>query len=126
MKSKETPKDFDINKKINQTEITYTNLKEIVQGGPEIGTISINGISLKGDFGGPCIYANGNLYAPNYVRKFFGRGFRLAKINIQTLKIEYLTKIKSLIYLQKIERGEIYFFEDLNERYLRRINIESK
>ena len=79
----ENPMQFDIKRKINNVEVTYSDLMEICQGGPEIGTISINGNPLSSyRFGGPFLYKEEYIYAPVYVKKLLGWGFKLSKVNI--------------------------------------------
>jgi hypothetical protein len=89
---------------------------EIAQGGPEIGTLSINGKILSPSlrFGGPAIYKDGTIYVPVFIRRFCISGFRICKINSETLDIEIIGKMKALIFLDKIEDDLIYFFEDLD------------
>lgn len=116
----ENPMQFDIKKKSDGIEIVYSNLMEICQGGPEIGTISINGNPIQNyRFGGPCLHQEDYIYAPAYVRKFLGTGFKLSKINCQTLNVELLGKTKDLIFLDKIVDNRIYFFEDIDKMLLR-------
>ncbi|GAA4276539.1 hypothetical protein [Aquimarina mytili] len=111
----EDPIQFAINKIINEKEVSYSDLMEISQGGPEIGTISINGTPIKSyRFGGPILHKENYIYAPVFVKKFLGSGFKLSRININTLNVELIGKTKSLIYLNKIEGDKVYFFKDLN------------
>src|SRR5690554_584173 len=114
MENFENPIQFLIKKKFKNVEIMYYELMEISQGGPEVGNLSINGKIVKGLYGGPAIYHGEYIFAPAYVKKLLGVGFKLARINIHTQKVEYLSNIKNLIYLDKIDKNRIYFFEDLN------------
>lgn len=110
----ENPIQFDTEKILNDNKINYSNLIEICQGGPEIGNLSVNGKLIeKHRFGGPCILSNTDIFVPMYVKSFFYSGFKLAKINIKTLKINILGKSKNLIFLDRIENDKIYFHEDL-------------
>ncbi len=111
----EDPIQFNIKKKIGDVEITYYDLKEISQGGPEVGNLSINGQVVMGSYGGPAIYHNEYVYIPVHLKKFLGTGFKLARINTGTLEVEYLGKTKDLIFIDKIEGNRIYFFEDVNK-----------
>ncbi len=109
----ENPIQFNIKKKIGNNEIVYSKLIEISQGGPEIGTMCINGKQIESyRFGGPFLSDNEYLFAPVFIRKFLGSGFKLAKINLQTLEVKIIGKTKNLIFLDKIENGQVYFFED--------------
>lgn len=118
MKKFEDPIQFEINKKVNNIEIRYFNLMEISQGGPEVGNITLNGKQLAGRFGGPLQIKGVYIYIPEYIKKFFGAGFKLARINSETNKVKYLSNTKDLIFLEKIEGNKIYFFEDLNKTVL--------
>jgi hypothetical protein len=112
----QTPNDFDEDVLINTTHIVYQNLHEISQGGPVIGTLSINNSIIPDHlFGGPILFENGFIYAPVYVRKFFGSGFKLAIIDVDTLSTKILGNIKSLIFLDKIEDNHVCFFENVDK-----------
>jgi hypothetical protein len=114
----ENPIQFDTKKKIRGIEITYSNLMEISQGGPEIGNLSVNGRMVGGLYGGPAIYKDDYVYLPAYVKKFLGTGFKLARIKIKTLEVEHFGDIKQMIFLDKIEDDLIYFFEDISKTIL--------
>lgn len=114
MKSFEDPIQFDIRKTFDETEIIYTNLMEISQGGPEIGNLSINGEMVRGRYGGPALYKDGFLFVPLLIKKFFRTGFQLVKIDTVTLRFEHIGEVKNLIFLDKIESNRIYFYEDMN------------
>src|SRR5690554_5999330 len=107
----ETPIEFYTKKNIENVEIEYSELLEINQGGPIVGNLFINGKKVEGLFGGPALYRDGYIYVPIFAKKFLGTGFRLVRINISNYKIEYLTKVKRVIFLDKIEMNHIYYFE---------------
>lgn len=111
----EDPIQFDIKKKVGDIEIIYSCLLEISQGGPVVGNISINGKMVQGLYGGPPLFKDDYIYIPSFGKKFLGTGFKLARINTTTLEVEHLSKTKDLIFLDKIERNRIYFFEDINK-----------
>jgi hypothetical protein len=106
---------FDIKKKVGDVEITYSDLMEISQGGPVVGSLSINGKLVVGRYGGPAICKDKYVYVPVHVKKFFGTGFKLARINAATLEVEHMSKTKDLIYLDKIEGNRIIYFEDMSK-----------
>jgi len=118
----EDPIQFNIKKDIGNIEIIYSELMEICQGGPEVGHLSINGKKVDGLFGGPCLYDNDYLYIPIYVKKFLGTGFRLVRININNNNIEYLSKVKKIIFLEKVEGNKVYYYGDI---YKTMTNIET-
>lgn len=111
----EDPLQFITKKKIGDIEIVYTDLMEISQGGPEVGNLSINGKMVEGRFGGPSLLDENYIYVPAQVKRFLGTGFKLARINSITLKVEYLSKVKDLIFLEKIVDNQVYFFEDMSK-----------
>ena len=119
----EDPIQFDIKKKVGDVEIAYSDLMEISQGGPEVGNLSINGKTMEGRYGGPAICKDEYVYVPIYVKKFFGTGFKLARINSETFEIEYLGKTKDLIFLDREDGNRIYFYEDLNKTIQRDYEI---
>lgn len=119
----EDPTQFAINKKVGEIQIMYFDLMEIAQGGPLSGYISINGKTMEGRFGGPFLIKDNYIYIPILEKKFFGIGFKLARINTFTLEIKRLSKIKDLIFLEKIEENKIYFFEDISKTIERTISI---
>lgn len=120
----ESPILFDIEKKAGNVIIKYYELMEISQGGPEVGRVSFDGKMLEGLYGGPLLFRNNHVFIPAYFKKLFlGTGFKLAKININTAEIEYLTDIKYMIFLEKIEEKRIYFFEDINRTIYRYCDI---
>lgn len=111
----EDPIQFDINKKIGDAEIAYSDLMEISQGGPVIGNLWINGKMVDGRFGGPAFCEDEYVFVPVLVKKIFGSGFRLARVNINTLETAAFGKIRDLIFLNKLVGNRVYFFEDINK-----------
>jgi len=116
MKKFETPLDFEIKLQIDNYNIEYLNLKEFSQGSPEIGELKINNIQIEGyQFGGPILHKDSYIYIPIYKRNFLSSGFILTRINLETLKIEELSNVKRLIFLDRIKENRVYFFEDINK-----------
>ena len=111
----EHPTSFQIEKSAGECSVSYQNLMEICQGGPEVGEMSINGSPIKGcRFGGPFIINGEMIYAPLFKRKFLKSGFVLARINLKTQAVEELSKLLPLIYLSRVEGDQICYFTDLN------------
>jgi len=123
MNNFESPLDFDIVNKMGDVEIVFSDLTEISQGGPKVGSISINGKMIKGRYGGPILIANSYIYAPAHIKRLLGTAFRLSSINAVTLEITYIGKSMNLIWLDKIEDNQIYFFEDINKIHLKCENL---
>lgn len=115
MRKFEDPIQFDEKKRIGNIVITYSDLMEVSQGGPVAGNISIDGKKLNGRFGGPILIKEDYVYAPVQVKRFLGTGFKLARINLNTLEVEYIGKTKFFIYLDRIEGNRVYYFEDMEK-----------
>lgn len=114
-KYEEDPIQFDTRKKNGSIEILYSKLMEISQGGPEIGTLSLNNVEISGLFGGPAIIDKNYVYIPILVKKFIGNGFKVARINAFNFEIEMFGKIKNLIFLDRVENYRVYFFENMDK-----------
>lgn len=112
----ENPIDFVTIKKMEKVQVSYNQLREISQGGPVIGILMVNKMPLNGYFGGPLIMDEKNIYVPKFVRKIFGRGFLLSKIDIKTLEITYGSNIENLIFLNKVEEGKVYYFNSIDKK----------
>ncbi|WP_065217802.1 MULTISPECIES: hypothetical protein [Butyricimonas] len=123
----ETPWDFDYKKIFNDRIIEYSDVQEIVQGGPEIGKFSIDNKTFKEKlFGGPCLNHGEFIYLPIYVRKFLNRGFQLCRINLSSRELDILTPFENLIYLDRIEDNKIYYYIDLEKTKLKIYTLPGK
>ncbi|PZD77465.1 hypothetical protein [Mesonia sp. K7] len=114
----ETPIQFITNKFLNRNlKITYTDLREISQGGPEVGYILINDIKFTDYlYGGPFLYFNKKIYIPQFRSKLFGNGFKIAEINISSREIKTYGKTKDLIFLDKVEKDKVFYFKDMERK----------
>jgi hypothetical protein len=115
MNNFDTPWDFQITMNLNGYGIEYQNLTEISQGGPVVGTLYINSTVVdfgSSKFGGPLLFENPYIYIPTFVQKIYSTGFRLCKIELNSLKIELIGGIKELIFLSHIKDGYIILYED--------------
>lgn len=111
----ETPISFVSEKQFPHLNIKYIDLNEIGQGGPEIGKLLINDILVsKHLFGGPFLKDENFIYLPIYLKSFFHKGFKIAKVDFKTFEIEMLGNFKNLINLYKIDKTFIYYFTDLD------------
>jgi hypothetical protein len=124
MKSWENPIDFEIKKKIGNKIVSYSNLMEVCQGGPVTGNISVDKDSVPTyRFGGPFLIDKGYIIAPVFIREFLNTGFKLSRINLETLEIEILGKREELIFLERVEGNRVYFYKDLNKAKLQLFDI---
>lgn len=121
----ENPLQFEIRKEFDGHTISYSDLMEIAQGGPVVGTLSIDGriVSPETRFGGPALYDKGFLYAPAFFRRFFSTGFKLYKIDVKTLEVESIGKLRNLIFLERVEGGLIHFYTDMRKGEVKFIDV---
>jgi len=116
MRKFDTPIDFLTEIKVDDVEIVYNNTFEIGQGGPIVGYLSINGELIPNNyFGGPILLDNQYIYIPIYMKRFLSWRFKLARINLSSLKIDIVGKWESVIFLDRIENGMIFFYEDVGK-----------
>lgn len=113
---RETPINFDLVKRTQNAQIEYVSLRELCQGGPEIGDLLINKKPIKDyQFGGPSLITEKYVYAPAYVRKWLKSGFVLMRINIENLELNALTGIEPLIHLVDVDLQGISYFNSLDQ-----------
>lgn len=88
----------------------------ICQGGPMIGTLSINGKAYSNDkFSGPMLEHKGKLYIPKLKKSIFrGIGFELVSIDIKHNTLKSLTGWKSMVLLKEINGTMAIFFTDID------------
>jgi hypothetical protein len=122
----ELPNDFSPIKNINGHEIEYKDVRELSQGGPLVGKISVDSILISDKlFGGPFVNDDKFIYIPMYQRKLFKTGFKLAQISLVDKKIKVLTKeIKALMFLINIENNKIGYLETVSSKTMAYINIQ--
>lgn len=121
----QNPISFIATKEFPNFKLNYINLMEIGQGGPEIGSVLINDKKIPTYlFGGPFLYFDEYVYMPVYLKSFFYKGFKIAKINIETLKVEILGKYENLINLYKIDGNYIYYYKDMDGLLEAKIKID--
>ncbi|EDP71910.1 hypothetical protein FBALC1_12452 [Flavobacteriales bacterium ALC-1] len=121
----ETPTDFFIERRYKDYSIKYYNLREIGQGSPEIGNLSINGRNVlqKYFFGGPPLFYENYMLAPLFVSKLCKTGFILCKINLETLEMDFISNLLKLIFLKEIDiiRKKVKFYESVEQNELREV-----
>ncbi len=117
---------WNISRQVDTGELAihYGKITEVCQGGPEIGTLWINGkMPFHSDmFGGPMIIQeNKAVFLPRFDRR--RRQFELCRIDLDTLRISILTPPRNLIWLDKLEDDILYFYEDLNREALSHFDL---
>jgi hypothetical protein len=97
--------------------IEYRGLMELVQGGPEVGDLFVDGCRVGGTlrFGGPLIPYQGAIYVPVYSKGLFSSGFVLARVDLTNGQVAKLGKRQGLIYLSKIEDDIVYYYTDIDQ-----------
>lgn len=123
----ENPIDFNQSMKEDGYEISYSDTREIAQGGPIVGRLSVNNFLIHPIFlfGGPPLKCKNLLYVPVFVRKFCVAGFRLCVINLDTREFYMIGKVKNLIFLDRIDNDKIYFYENLEKSNMLSLDMNS-
>lgn len=104
----ENPFSFFTKKEHNSFLVEYDSLYEIGQGGPVIGSLSINLFKLKGKFGGPIHFLGNYGFAPFFVESFFDRGFKFAVIDLISLEVTLLGSTHMLMNILSVgQQGAI-------------------
>ncbi len=111
--------------KSDEITVEYSDIKEVGQGSPLVGKLSINGQSLPSgyDFGGPALIGSKAVFVPRFVQK--KRMFELCKINPETRAIKTLITPLHIIWPDKIENGILYFYSDMNRTALSQYDLTS-
>lgn len=110
----ESPVDFIASKVIGRYAIQYSDLHEIGQGGPEVGSIFINGNKVESYlFGGPFLCQENSIYIPAYLPRLLGWRFKIARLELDTLEVQVMGDFKSVIFLKAIEGDTICYYEDV-------------
>lgn len=120
----ENPVSFFSEKKHLDKVIKLTELMEIVQGGPEVGRLSIDEKKILSYlFGGPFLCKDDCVYIPVYLKSFFYKGFKIAKININNQDVKILGNYENLISVYKIEEDFIYYYTDMDGMTSRKLKL---
>lgn len=104
--------------------IQYSNFIEIAQGGPEVGTLSIDRkvVGAKGDyFGGPPFFHQGKMFVPRLKKALFGRHFKICVIDLKKLSIKEVGDKEELVLISKADDNTVYFYEDTPNTKLKSI-----
>lgn len=111
----ENPIEFETIKADGKHTLVYYNLMEICQGGPEVGNIKIDGKAMFLDqlFGGPSMFFDEKIYIPVFERGFLFSGFKLCIIDLTTFKRHIIGKRSSIIFIDKVQDGTIYYYKDI-------------
>jgi hypothetical protein len=113
------PLNFIAHYSFDNIKISYEDLHEIVQGGPEVGTIIINNQNAFPNlvFGGPLYYFNNAIYLPKYI----GGGFISTSINIHTNEVKSYGNKEGLILIFKVDETGIEYYTDLQNTKIKKL-----
>lgn len=121
----QNPISFISKKELTNFKLEYINLMEISQGSPEVGYVYINEKKIPIYlFGGPFLISDLFVYMPIYLKSFFYKGFKIAKVNIENLKVEIIGNYENLINLYKIDDDYIYYYKDINDEQQGRLKLK--
>lgn len=114
---------------VQDNVLEYREIKEMSQGGPEIGKLLLNGQPVLEDnfFGGPLIVQESldKVVVPILDRGFFGNKFKIAIIDLITKECKVLDKKENLILLKSVnEEGVISYYNDLNNTSLKTVKFQ--
>ena len=111
----ETPLSFQTKKACGSHTVEVRELREICQGGPDVGKMFLNGEWLfdKVFVGGPFVIVDGQLLIPVFVRRLFARGFQFSRVDLGTNQIFPLTDVVDLVWLDEVIGNEAFFFCDM-------------
>src|SRR4051812_19113807 len=100
---------------VNGHLIKYSNFIEIAQGGPEVGTLAIDGktIGVNGVyFGGPPAFFNDYMFVPRLNKALLGRYYKICVINLSDRSIKEIGDKEELALISKVDETSVYFFRE--------------
>ncbi|TVZ27853.1 hypothetical protein JM83_2919 [Gillisia sp. Hel_I_86] len=108
--------------------LEYRDLKEMSQGGPEIGKLFLNNEMILKDeyFSGPLIFQENlnKVIVPVLYRSFFFTKFKIAIIDLSTKECVVLNKKEDLILLKSVSRERIIsYYNDINNKNLKTLKF---
>jgi|ERR1041385_2904382 hypothetical protein len=108
------PTDFLDTYEVEGHTVKYTNFIEIVQGGPEVATLSIDGKSIgaKDYFGGPPFFHQGKMFVPRLKKALLGRYFKTCVIDLKNLSMKEIGDKEDLVLISKVDETSVYFFRE--------------
>lgn len=125
-----TPINYPSKYKFKNNTLEYKDIKEMVQGGPEIGRLYINDkiISKNKYFSGPLIFQEdlNKVFVPVLYRGFFCAKFKIAIIDLSTKEYIILNRKEDLILLKSVSSEKIiYYYNDINNTNLKALKFST-
>ena len=117
------PTNFLDSYQVGDHSIKYTDIVEMAQAAPEIGSLVINGVALAKDeyFGGPPVFYKGKMFVPHLKRTLFGGPFRLCVIDLNLRTIRDLGGPEQLVLISKVDDDTVSFYRDIPNKTLKTI-----
>jgi len=116
MRNCETAWQFQTEREFGKHKLRYINVSELGMDGPTVGNVTIDDTMISSAiFGGPPISDGVYLYIPEFQRNLFSSGFKICKVNMETLQNRVYGELKPVIALDRIENNIIYYFADRNQ-----------
>jgi hypothetical protein len=109
---------------INGYTFKYSNFFEVAQGGPEVGTLSVNDeiVGTRIFFGGPPVFYEDNLFVPILKKGLLGRRFKICLINLKDRTIKEIGYELDLILLKNVDEKTVFFYADSPNAKISSIN----
>src|SRR5690349_9740649 len=95
--------------------VKYSNFKEISQGGPEVGKLTIDGktIGSNGDyFGGPPFFYEGKMFLPQLKNSLLGSRFHVCIVDLESCRAHTIGEAEELILIFNVDDTSVYFYAD--------------
>lgn len=123
MKSaRNTPGNFPGRFEADGIVVEYADdLAEIQQGGPLVGSLTVNGARIPGRFGGPPLIARDAVFVPRYRPSEWK--FELCRIAPETRAATPLTSPQSLTWPECIDGDTLFFYSDVGRTALSSVNL---
>jgi hypothetical protein len=119
---------FPSNYDLGNNSLEYRDIKEMSQGGPEIGKLFINGkpVSANEYFSGPLVFQENlnKVIVPILHRGFFNTKFKIAVIDLKTGGHSVIDKKENLILLKSVSEEKIIsYYNDIDNNNLKTIKF---
>lgn len=119
---------FPSNYDFGNNSLEYRDIKEMSQGGPEIGKLLLNGKPVLADeyFSGPLVFQEslGKVIVPILQRGFFNTKFKIAVIDLKTGEHSVIDKKENLILLKSVSKERIIsYYSDIDNNDLRTVKF---
>lgn len=101
--------------------VEYSELGEVQQGSPLVGSLTVNGTRIPGRFGGPPLIARNAVFVPRYRSSEWK--FELCRITPETRAVTPLTSPQDLTWPERVDGDILYFYSDVGRTALSQVNL---